>query len=213
MPEENSKTLDDILTEAMTFHALSVARLAEMTSVPERYILALREGEFAKLPAAPYVRGYLLRIGQVLNVDGGALWDIYKHQGELKTSGLKDKLPINRFAIKNWDKRMLFLGGVIILVVIYVGWRGSEQFLGTPKLDIMSPAINNIVVGEAVIKVSGAINPQDKLTVNGEETLADSSGHFEKDFSLQEGINTIEFRVKKLLGKEITITRNVIYKP
>ena len=85
--------------------------------------------------------------------------------------------------------------------------------MGTPQIQISSPAADNLIVNSPSIKLSGEVNSRDKLTVNGEEILVGENGHFEKDFSLQPGINTIEFRVKRFLGKETAVVRQVIYQP
>ena len=76
----------------------------------------------------------------------------------------------------------------------------------------MSPATNDILVTTSPLKLVGQINPRDKLTINGEELVRDASGHFEKEFPLQDGVNTAEFKVKRFLGKETTVVRQIIYK-
>jgi len=36
---------------------------------------------------------------------------------------------------------------------------------------------------------------------------------FGNDFALQPGLNTVEFKAKRLLGKEVTIIKQIIYQP
>lgn len=207
-----NQTLRDILMDALEVRGLTVERLAELTNIPERYLVALRDNDAKKLPAAPYIRGYLMKIGNVLEIDGRNLWEIYKRQNPLRTSGIGDRLPANRFVIKRLNPRYFILGFVAIAVIIYLVWRGGD-FFGTPRINISSPAINNFVVKDSRIKLSGEINSKDKLTINGEEIIVAGNGYFEKDFSLEPGVNTVEFKVKRFLGKEITVTRQIIYQP
>lgn len=209
---DNTKTLKDVLREAIELRGLTFDRLVELSDIPERHLLALRDGEFGKLPAAPYVRGYLLKVGEVLNVDGETLWRVYKDETPIKKSGPQDKLPSNRFAIKSLNKKTVILGAVLLLVIIYLVWR-APSLLGTPSIEIVNPAANNYIANTPTIKLIGNINPSDKLIVNGEEILVGASGHFEKEFGLQPGINTFTLVAKRFLGKETKLVRQIIYQP
>ncbi len=210
------KTLGELLTETLDLRSLNIEKLAELTDIPLHYLVALNTGDFQKLPPAPYIQGYLMKIAEVLRIDGDLLWSTYKKEVSLrliKSSGPQDKLPSNRFAIKPANKKILIISGIILIfIIIYLGWR-LAYLLGTPKIEISSPNVDNLVVNTPSIKLVGKVSSNDKLTINNEEIFVDSTGQFEKDFSLQPGLNTIEFKVKKFLGKEITIMRRVIYQP
>lgn len=206
------KKLSELLRDAAELRGLTFERLTELSDIPERYLLALRDGEFGKLPAAPYVRGYLIKLGEVLGIDGEMFWRLYKDEAPIKKSGPRDKLPSNRFAIKSLNKKTVIFGVVILLVVIYLAWR-APTFLGTPSIELVSPVANNYIVNTPIVKLVGEINPSDKLMVNGEEVLVGASGRFEKDYELQPGINTFELVAKRFLGKETKLVRQVIYQP
>lgn len=214
---DQSKNFSELLTEAMELRSLNVEKLAELTDIPIHYLVALCDGDFSKLPAIPYVHGYLTKISQVLKIDHNLLWVVYKREASLKhtkTSGPLDRLPSNRFALKpTHRKRPLIIGGIVLLIIlIYAIWQ-LDNFIGTPKITIINPAADSIVVNTPSFKLIGETNPKDKLTINGEEILIEKNGHFEKDFSLQPGINTIEFKVKRFLGKEAKVIKQVIYQP
>ncbi|MBI3638581.1 helix-turn-helix domain-containing protein [Candidatus Wolfebacteria bacterium] len=210
--EIQHKTLQEILIEAMEFKGLTIPKLAQLTNIPERYLFAFRDNDLKKLPPAPYIRGYLMKIAEVLNIEGGALWEIYKRQNPVKTSGINDRLPANRFVIKSMNKKFIILGIVVILVIIYGIWEGSG-YIGTPSIQITNPVENNSTSNLPYIKLAGKIDPQDKLTINEEEISSLDNGRFEKEFPLQSGVNTVEFKVKRFLGKEIKIVKQIIYQP
>lgn len=208
--ENMQKTITEIFDEAFIVKGVSTKKLAEMTSIPERYLKAIYEGDVKNLPAVPYVRGYLVRIGEILEIDGQELWQAYQNKTQLRASGEADKLPTNRFAFRKANKKKWALAVIIAIVLVFLAYQATG-FFGTPSIEISSPATESTIVNSSVIDLRGEINPQDSLTVNGEEISTDVNGRFEKQFSLEPGLNTIEFKVKRVLGKEVKITRQVIY--
>lgn len=214
---EEGKNLSELLNEAMDLRGLDAKKVAELTDIPAHYVAALSEGEFEKLPAIPYVRGYLTRIAEALRIDVNLVLSAYQREiisRSLKTSGAEDKLPQNRFGFKRSYWKKIFLGVIIVglLFLVYRFW-GIDNILGTPKIEIISPSLDNLIVNVSSIKLSGQVSPGDKLTINDEEVLTGKDGRFEKNFSLQPGTNPIEFKAKRFLGKETTIIRHVIYQP
>lgn len=206
------KNLSEVFKEAMDLKGMTVEKLADLSDIPKRYLKALEGGDFKNLPSSPYARGYLMKIASILNVDGEILWQLYKKENELKTSGPSDFLPSNRFVIASSKKKFIVFGIVVVFVIIYLGW-GLADFFGTPDLKIVNPAENSIIVNGDSISLSGWADPADKLTVNGEEVLIKEDGGFEKEFILEVGPNTIEFRIKRFLGKEKKEIKQVIYQP
>jgi hypothetical protein len=213
---EQPKNLSELINEALHLRNLNMEKLSEMTDIPIHYLIALSNADLKRLPATPYVRGYLAKIAQTLRTDVEPFLRAYKQELSLKIlkgSGPLDKLPSNRYAVKPFNKKIFIVGGIVLIAVAaFLIW-GTGEFLGTPNIKITSPAADNIIINNSTIKLSGEASRQDKLTINNEEVLIEKSGRFEKDFSLQPGINTIEFKIKRFLGKEITVVRQVVYQP
>ena len=196
----------------MQAKGLTLERLRQQTGIAERHLSSLIEGRHSRLPAAPYVRGYLLRIASILDLSGEELWNLYKGEIVIKRSGPADRLPENRFALKKINKKWFLAGLAVILLLFYAGLN-INRFLGRPEIRITSPAVETLVTTANTINLLGKINPDDRLIIGGEEITADKNGHFEKEYLLEPGLNRIEFTVKRLLGKEFKIIRQVIYQP
>lgn len=207
---EERTTVNEIVEGAMRERKISVARLAELTDIPERYVTLLVEGKMQGLPPAPYVRGYLIRIAAALGLDGQQVWRAYMEEQDLKTSGEGDTLPINRFAFKRMSKKSI---GVIVAIaaIVIVAGLGVRMIAGRERIDIKNPMEDSVVVHEQAIDLRGKINSGERLTINNEPITIDRNGYFEKNFSLEPGINTVEFKVKRLLGKEDTVVKQIIY--
>src|SRR3989344_7771934 len=106
MNSEN-KNLSEIIKTHLEQKAITPLRLQQMTGIPERYLEALLKGELKKMPAAPYTRGYIKKIGEALNIDSQELWEHYNEEVLVLSSGPTDRLPTNRFAIKSVNKKWI----------------------------------------------------------------------------------------------------------
>lgn len=206
------KSLHELLKEQLGIKSYTLERLGHLTGITDRHLEGLFNGDFGKLPAAPYVRGYLIKIAPLLDLNEQELWEAYKKEERLKRSGAEDKLPSNRFAIKTANRKLatgVFFG---ILAMIYFGWNISH-LIGRPKLDIVDPLAQTVIVAEPLIKVSGYIDAKDQLFINREAVPVSGDGYFELAYSLQLGLNTVEFLAKRFLGRETKVIKQVIYQP
>ena len=209
---EVHKNLKSLLEEALNLRNVSLEKLSEMTGVPERYIWAIQSMEIEKLPPLPYVRGYLKKISSVLNLNHDEIWDLYKKELTRNTSGKFDLLPSNRFAIEHLSKTTMVSAGVGILLVIYL-LTALPRLLGTPNLEVTNPAEAVSATSENPFLLSGSLDKKDKLTINGEEMAIGADDTFSKSYALQPGLNTIEFKASRLLGKEKVVLRQIMYEP
>jgi hypothetical protein len=204
----NDKTLSELIEELMTTRGLNIDKLAELTNIPKRYLIALSGNDVKNLPAGPYVRGYLNKIADVTGVEPIGLYTAYKKLG-LKTSGKEDSLPLNRFAIQKPANKLIVIATIGLLVVTAVSFK-LKDVLGIPSIEISLPETALIVEAPTAI-IEGRIDPKDSLELNGEAVYPDSTGAFSEEVSLEQGINTFEFKIKRFLGRETKIERQIIY--
>ncbi|MEK7612026.1 MAG: helix-turn-helix domain-containing protein [Patescibacteria group bacterium] len=203
------------LKEHIDAKNISHEKLAELSGVSLRHIEAILIGESRKLPPAPYIRGYLLKMANVLNANGDELWSIYEREMKeslIQTSGAADRLPHNRFALKRLNSSVI-IGTLIAIVVLAYGAANVDRFLGKPSLVIQNPGSETLVTTANVILITGSIDPKDALVIDGEPQTTDTKGNFSKSYNLDEGLNRITFTARRLLGRETTITRQIIYQP
>lgn len=206
------KTLKDILRDEMQAKGLTTERLALLTGIAERHLEALFEGRTNKLPAAPYVRGYIMRVAPILGLEGGTLWELYKKEAVVTASGPADRLPENRFALKPISKKWIavFAAGVAVAAYFTIN---AERFLGKPTIEILNPTEETTITTSDIIEIFGRIGGNDKISVGGEEIIVDEEGNFKTEYRLEPGLNRIVFTAKRLLGRELTVIKNVIFQP
>ncbi|MDO8557170.1 MAG: helix-turn-helix domain-containing protein [Candidatus Jorgensenbacteria bacterium] len=209
-PTGETKSLSVFLADMMRVRSMTLEKLTQATGISERYIRLILEEKFDKLPAAPYVHGYLVKIAHALNIDGEELWQGYlKYSDALRRSGEKDKLPENRFISLRVNKKLVIAGVLILIVVLYIAFR-IPSLLSQPSLAVSFE--NNMVVAEPTFVLAGTADPKNELTINNEILYPDTNGAFRKVVELSPGFNTFVFKVKKLLGKEETVVRQIYYK-
>ncbi len=206
-------SLKDLLREHLELKGLTPKKAAELTGVPERYIEALLTGNDKFLPPAAYVHGYLTKLALILNFDKDSMWRLYQKEAvALQRSGPSDRLPSNRFAVHYLNKKWLLAGLIIILIIAYLIPNVFSLFLA-PEIELTNPAGETLNTFQPRIILTGRTDPSYTLTINGEEVYVKEDGNFEKEYQLQFGLNTIEFSVKKFLGKENKVVRQIMYQP
>lgn len=198
------------LEEAMRVKGVSIEKLAQMTGISERFVELIVGNKADKLPSAPYMHGYLVKIGEVLGIDGEALWrEHLSHNIAVPRSGAQDRFPgTERFPIPFGRKTVIGISiGAIIL--LYIAFR-IPSLLGKPKLSVSFD--DNTVVATSTFSVSGTTDTENSLTVNGEPVYPDTTGAFTKSVTLNPGFNTFTIVAKRLLGAENSIVRQVFFK-
>lgn len=206
------KTLKEILLERIDAKGLNFEKILILTGVPKHYLDSIFSGEWHKLPAAPYTRGYFKKLEAALECQPEELWNIYKEEAEVQSSGATDKLPENRFAIKKSKNLWIWpavVGGVVAIYFVV----NLAGIIGIPKLDVVSPLSATIIAQLPSYEFRGAIDPRDKIFINNEELFADKNGQFQESYNLQPGLNTFEILAKRFLGRETKVVKQIIYQP
>ncbi len=209
--ESEERSLSNTLVGALRARGLTVGKLSELTSVSERFLESLIEDKFDSLPSLPYTRGYLMKIADVLNLDGEELFNEFLKDNEaVRRSGRGDRLPGNRFEKPRLTGKIVVLVLVILAVLLYVFLKVS-LFAGRDGLFLQNLGDDITYSSEPFFAVSGQVGDSYELTLNGEKIYSDKDGDFTAQIELKEGFNTLVFVTKKFLGREKTVTKQVFY--
>lgn len=209
-------SFEEFFTARLRDKGISLKRLSEATGIAPTHLENLLHGNFEHLPSSPYFRGYLIRVGKVLDFDGEEWWRKLKKEDFVKNSGPSDALPENRFVKKEIPKPAWIAGFVALIVIIYLA-TALPHILGKPTLVISYPAENPYVASSAIITLRGAVQNADALYLlcgnasSSEEIMVAPDGSWQKTVLLQDGPNTCEVTAKKFLGSETSITEQIVY--
>lgn len=206
------KTFSQLLKDSLESHNITYEKLSELTGVPTKYLTAIEKNNLAKLPPAPYVRGYIRSISTTLELDGDYLWKVFQQESQLAIAGQKDRMPGNRFAKKPINKSFAFGVFMGLLALTYLGYR-INSLTGYPNLTISYPNAPTTIINTGTATLVGKVDPNSKLIIGNERVNVESDGSWEKKITLEPGLNSIEIKAQKLLGRELTETRQIIYTP
>jgi hypothetical protein len=192
---------------------ISIENLNKSTGVPMNYLEALVSGDFNILPATPYVKGYLRQIAPALNCSSDELWSLFEKATVIKVSGATDRLPGNRFATPKTKPTVWIWVGIGGLILLGYFLLNGSRIVGQPILEIYNLETERTTVNTPEIIIKGNISPNDTLTINNQIIEIDPLGNFEENYLFDEGLNTVNFRVKRFLGRELNLVRYVFYEP
>jgi hypothetical protein len=208
---EPHRSISELLQETLRTKSISVEKLSLLTGISDRFIANLLDGERKRLPAAPYLHGYILKIAEVIGVDGESLWKEYQRETQgIRRSGKDDVLPQNRFETSRLSKRAIGIAAAVLIVIVYLAIR-LPSILGTPALTITAP-VDMQVVTTSTLSISGTMDPADELTINGSPVYPEKNGAFVRNVTLEPGFTNFEFRATRFLGRENVISRQVFYR-
>jgi cytoskeletal protein RodZ len=214
-------TLELFLRDRIKEKGLSLKKLADMTGISVNHIENMLRGDFSNVPPTPYFRGYLIRLGEVLNFDGEAWWLKIKKEEGVGRSGPADSLPKNRF-IRKSPVKALSISAAALVALIIIGF-SLPHILGKPSITITSPADSYATTSDSVV-IQGTVKNADSIYVTtgsedptaneggsvDEATIA-SDGSWQKNVLLTPGPNTFDISAKKLLGGTTDVLEHIFY--
>lgn len=201
-------SLSVFLGEKLRDKNITLERLSELSGIAIKHLENILKGDAEKLPSAPYLHGYLLKLGEILGFDGNAYWEEWRKHS-IPSSGAKDRLPENRFSKKPVSK-YVWMGAVAFLLLIYLAFQ-LPRIIGSPSLHISAPKSDLTNSTSSQILVTGTLLDAKELYINGETIPLEKDGAWQKTVSLQNGLNTIEITAKKFLGGENKVVKQVFY--
>jgi len=206
-PEET--TLELFLRDRIKDKGISLKKLSDMTGISINHIENMLRGDFESVPPTPYFRGYLIRLGEVLNFDGEAWWMKIKREEGVGRSGPADALPKNRFIRESPAKIIAIwaVGFIAFIAIIF----SLPHILGKPSITITSPQGSPYMTTSTSIIIQGTARNADSLYVAGDEATIASDGSWQKNVLLQSGMNTFDISAKKLLGGTTDIMEQILY--
>lgn len=193
----------------------SLSEISKNTGIQSRYLEYLENGEYERLPADVYVKGFLKTYAAYAGLSEKTLIKLYEREKGIQKSIKKiddeesfiKPLNFSRFVITP----KIIVGSLITLFVLlgfFYLYKEVNDFVSTPRLIITRPADNEIIEGR-MVNVKGLTDKNSEVFINDQPVLANDEGEFSEDVGLQEGLNTIVVKSKNNFDKETTRSLSV----
>lgn len=192
-----SLTLGEKLRKLRGDFRITLVEASRNTKIQARYLEYLENGQYEKLPADVYVKGFLRSYARFLGVDEAALIKLYERERNIQAnlepekhhSPTRPSLPISSLVITPRTIVLIVTALVVAGVFGYL-YREFQSFAAEPRLVILEPAPGSIVE-TSEITLLGKTDKGARVSVNGEAVFVGGEGDFSEKLTLQSGLNTI----------------------
>lgn len=201
-------TLGEKFRKIRSDRRISLSEVSRATKIQVKYLEALENGEYDKLPPEVYVRGFLRSYAGYLGVPEDAIVRLYererniqKNLGHVEPFRFHPTAPV-RFSFSVSPKAVAFAAGLLVAAGFFV-YLSLElrSFVSEPRLSITGPSEGETISGSETV-VRGETDPRAKVLINGEETIVDENGGFSERLTLTSGLNVITVSSTNRFGKE-----------
>lgn len=198
---------------------ISIENAEETINIQKKYLLAMEEGDYGRLPGQIYAKNFVKAYAEFLKLNVKVcledlereyfLFDHIKnsqHIGKQK-SNIKFK-NFFRFAITPKIFKNIAIVVVFLLCFTYLGAEAKNIF-NPPQIEIFYPP-NNLVIEKQVIEIKGVAEKGAEIFINDKDILTDVDGNFTKDVCLRSGVNIIKITANKKYSKTNIIFKKVL---
>lgn len=218
----SSKILLDRETVALEFkkareeRKINLEEAARKLNINLKYLEAIEEGRFDKLPAGIYGKKILEEYSSFLKLNTKDVLEFFEdnapQSNSQKSKDLFSKQTVKQSQFMATPKiiRNVVIVSLALICLVYLGYR-MGKIMSPPTLSLYYPE-ENLVTDKNDIMVIGVAEAESEIIVNGEPVLSDKDGNFSKKINLKEGVNTVTVTAKKKFGRENTIRRQILVK-
>lgn len=202
------QTLAEYLSLSRQKLNLDVKTVSMLTQIKLSYIESLESGNWERLPAEVYIKGFLKQLAEVYRVKESDLVDQFE-----KEQTFSRKLPAassQNLSQININPRTLIIATAVFLVVgatVYVSSQ-VRSVLALPVLEVTEPASDINVSGRNIV-VAGRTEAGASISINNQAVLVDRNGFFAENLVLSPGLNVIEVKSMNKFGKENVAIRKI----
>ncbi len=206
-------TVGEILKKARTEKRLELDVIEKQLRIRKKFLEALEENAWERLPSLPYIKGFLRNYSLFLGLKPEEMLAIFRRQfsdqqkGKLIPEGLTH--PLNEPLLK-FTSQMAVFAVIALFLLFFLGYLILQfrSYTSPPNLVINKPS-EGLVLNSNKIQIEGKTDSDAVVSVNNQKIALDSNGLFTTTISLLPGVNTITIESTSKYGKKKILTRTV----
>ncbi len=202
------ETLGEKLKKLREGKELSLEKVEKKINIQSKYLQALENGDYSKLPGEVYIKNFLIQYANFLGIDTAKTVKIYDQERipvVQRKYSIKKNLVLSQILWKSFKILSLFL------IIFYLSW-GIKKIIFPPYLTIVNPD-DNFITRESSIKINGETEEDATVKVNDKLATSNLKGKFEETVDLKPGLNIIEISAAKKYSREKVIIRRIMFVP
>lgn len=206
-------TLGERLLKMREDRHMTLSDISRNTGIQIAYLEYLEKGEFDKLPAEVYVRGFLRRYAEYLGVPEEPIVRQYERErgmGEsLRVDERTERDSFERGAFQKIPSVLITPSRITATFFIVLALAGFlyvyaeyRQFISEPVLAVVEPAREVMTVENSFLYVAGKTDPDSRVYINDQPVLVSELGEFREKVEFQPGVNTLVIRSVNRFNRE-----------
>lgn len=207
------RTVGEILKKARFEKKLTLEEIENNLRIRKKFLIALEENSWDKLPSLTYIKGFLRNYSSFLGLKPEEMVAIFRrqYQEQEKARVLPEGLahPLNE-PILRFTPQLAIIGIILSFIIFFFGYLFIQYKIYTspPDLIITQPREGEIVSSEKV-QVAGKTDIDAVVSVNNQKIAISGNGEFTTTLTLSPGINTFVAESVSKYGKKKTISRTI----
>jgi cytoskeletal protein RodZ len=210
-----SLTLGERMKKIRSERRLGLYEISRATKVQVKYLEYLENGEYQKMPADVYVKGFLKNYADFAGINEKLLIKLYERERgihrNIKKIDESDKsiepIKLNKWIITPQFAAIFFVIFFLLAGIFYL-YKEIDTFISSPRLIIFSPQDAQNIDGNNVI-VKGSAEKDSIVTINDQVVPVNENGDFSQEIGLHKGLNPITVKAKNKFDKYAEKTLSV----
>ena len=197
------------LIECREEKGLSLEGVYKDCNIPVKYLKALEEERWSDLPGEVYLKNFLEKYCNILDLNFKLCFKQYKKQIINDNNHLKDKTK-NKKQKQSFSSLLEFITPqrfkiilIIIVLIIFLGYIyfKIDDYVSPPDLIITYP-YENFETTENIITISGQTEVEAMVFINSENVSVEENGNFSVDVKLKYGLNRFYITSQRKHGRQ-----------
>ncbi|MBI3955588.1 helix-turn-helix domain-containing protein [Candidatus Gottesmanbacteria bacterium] len=206
-------TIGEILKRARLEKKLTFEEIEIHLRIRKKFLVALEENSWEKLPSLPYIKGFLKNYSSFLGLKPDEMLAIFRRQfRQQERQGLLPEgvtEPLNQSFFRYTPKTISILV-IVFFILFFLGYLFYQyrNITSPPPLEITSPKEGQIFSSDR-ISVTGITNTDAVILVNNQKIAVDESGHFFTTITFAPGTNIVVVESVSKYNRKNTVKRTI----
>lgn len=209
------RTVGAILKEERLNKGFTLTQVEKATKIRTKYLQALEDDNYKKLPDLPYIQGFLKNYSEFLGLRSTTMFAIFRRQYNEKVRANKKMIeePLTSSVWQITPNKVITSLVFILIVGLFTYFYSQFRALQIPPPLILESPVTDEIIQTEEIPVFGKTDVDATVTINNEPVLVKEDGKFYKDITLSLGMNTLIIEARSRVGKKTAIVRTITRTP